>query len=145
MLLQLDAARHASRDQPNGPAFLVTVTSRRDRRGRPQKDINPEWLAQIATMRDKPGISALMGVLARTIRRCMLEYRLSLPGVSFVQHQILDNGTHNVIYNGQPAPPPTLSDVKVDSIVASHLEIFPNFGRSMIVGSLHATGQRITH
>jgi hypothetical protein len=144
MLLRLDEARHAARDQPDEPFIQVISTSLPGKRGRPRKDINREWLAQMSSIRAKPGLSTLLGVSARTIRRREVEYGLRAPGVSFVQRQVLEDGTHDIIYNGQPPSLPALSNQEVDSIVASHLEIFPNFGRSMITGSLLSTGVHLT-
>jgi hypothetical protein len=141
MLTSLDDARHASRDQPDGPSFQVVATRRPGARGRPRKDINSEWLARMSVMRDKPGISTLVGVSTRTIRRRMVEYGLSSAGSAFAERHLLADGTYETIYNAKPSRPARLPDSEVDSIVASHLEIFPNFGRSMIIGSLHSSGQ----
>jgi hypothetical protein len=144
MLNRLDSARHASRDQPDGPSFQVTSSRPTGARGRPRKDINREWLAQMSTMRDKPGIASVLGVSTRTLRRRELELGISLPGVAFVQRHLLSDGTYDITYNSQSSSLPALNDTEVDSIVASHLEIFPNFGRSMIIGSLLSNGQRLT-
>jgi hypothetical protein len=141
MLERLDEARHASRDQPDGPAYQVAWTHRTGKRGRPRKEINVDWLARMAVIRDKPGIALLVDASARTVRRRLVDYNLSSPGAAFAQRHYLEDGSFEVIYNGQPRPPPSLSDAEVDAIVSSHLEIFPNFGRSMIVGSLHSSGQ----
>jgi hypothetical protein len=135
MLERLDAARHASRDQPDGPAYQVTWTHRTGKRGRPRKEINADWLARMAVIRDKPGIAVLVDASARTVRRRLVDYNLSSPGTAFAQRHYLEDGSFEVVYNGQPRPPPSLSNAEVDAIVSSHLEIFPNFGRSMIVGS----------
>jgi hypothetical protein len=144
MIDSLDTARHASRDQPDGPSFEILSTTRTGRRGRPRKEINAEWLARMSQIRKKPGISTLVGVSSRTVRRRMLEYGLSSPGIAPVQRQQLADGSWSLIYNSIPALPPRYSDAQVDAIVASHLEIFPNFGRSMLVGSLLSSGQHLT-
>jgi hypothetical protein len=144
MLDRLDGVRHASRDRPDGPYLEVVSTVRTGKRGRPRKDINRDWLARMAMIRDNSGISTLVNTSARTVRRRLLEYKLVGPGVAPIQRHLLEDGTIDIVYNGELAERPRLSEAEVDSMVASHLEIFPNFGQSMIAGALRSSGQRIT-
>jgi hypothetical protein len=144
MLNLLDDARHASRDLPDGPAFEVVSTTRSGKRGRPRKDINLEWLARMSANRDNPGIASLLNISARTVRRRLVQSKICNPGVAPTQRILQTDGSYEIVYNGQPTRAPPPSNDEVDSIVAAHLDIFPNFGRSMIVGSLHSSGQRLT-
>jgi hypothetical protein len=145
MLIRLDNVRHASRDQPDGPYLQVTSTTRTGKRGRPRKDINRDWLARMHGIRGNSGISMLLDLSARTVRRRLMEYDLAGPGVAPIQRYLREDGTLDVVYNGEPAPGPRHSEAEIDSIVASHLEVFPNLGRSMIAGALRSSGQRLTH
>jgi hypothetical protein len=144
MLERLDVARHTSRDQPDGPNLEVVTTVRTGRRGRPKKIINPEWLERVSRFRGKTGISTLVGLSTRTIRRQEIECGLSTPGAAFARRELLLDGTYETFYNTEPVPRIQLDDAEVDTIVASHLKIFPNFGRSMIQGSLQSRGQQLT-
>jgi hypothetical protein len=145
MLERLDDARHASRDQPDGPSFEVVTKKLAGTRGRPRKEINPEWLARMSSMRDKTGISSLINLSTRTIRRRQLELRLYNPGVAPAQRLLQADGTYDVVYNGQPGTRRNnFTEDEVDALVTSHLDIFPNFGRSMIIGSLLSSGQHLT-
>jgi hypothetical protein len=144
MLVRLDTTRHASRDQPDGPYLQVVSTTRTGKRGRPRKEINRDWLARMHGIRGVSGLASLLDTSSRTVRRRLVDYELVEPGVSPIQRHILDDGTIEIVYNSEPPERPRLSEAEVDSMVASHLEIFPNFGRTMLAGALRSRGQRIT-
>lgn len=143
MVESLDAARHTARDLPDGPPLEVAWKVYTGRRGRPRTVISAPWLAQASAQRKKPGIAPLVGSSTRTVRRRQLELGLATPGRPVVSRTQLPDGGTEVVYNSGPSLEPAMTDQDVDAAVAAQLEIFPNFGRSMMYGALQTAGYNI--
>jgi hypothetical protein len=143
MMARLDAARHESRDLPDGPALEVTWKVKTGRKGRPKQHFDPVWLSQASGLRTNAHVAPLLGCSARTLRRCKLEYKLSNPGLPVSQLEELPDGGHQLVYIGNKTQTSALSDNQVGTIVSSQLQMFPNFGRSMMAGSLQVEGFNI--
>lgn len=143
---KIEAARHTARDLPDGPPIQVHWKVYTGRRGRPRTAISAPWLAQISSERKKPGIAPLVGCSVGTIRRRELEYGLSNPGQSIISRMTLADGNEEIVYNSRARQPSVnpMTDEEVDAAVAAQLELFPNFGRSMISGGLRVAGHHIT-
>jgi hypothetical protein len=143
MMQHLDDARHTARDLPDSHTPEVTWKVSTGKKGRPKQQIDPVWLAQMTTLRNKSGIAPLLSCSARTLRRRELEYRLATPGQHVARRVELPDGGVQVVYSGTQRSTCDLTDREIDTIVSSHLETFPNFGRSMMAGSLRVEGYSI--
>jgi hypothetical protein len=139
----LDSARHEARDLPDGPALEVTWKAKTGLKGRPKQQFDPVWLAQASTLRKDAGIAPVLGCSARTIRRRKLEYKLATAGLPVSQRVQYPDGGSGLVYAGNRTLTFSMTNNEVDAIVSSHLEMFPNFGRSMMSGSLQTEGHNI--
>ncbi|KAJ7246076.1 hypothetical protein C8J57DRAFT_1006907, partial [Mycena rebaudengoi] len=143
MVAALDQAGHESMDPPDAPRLVVAQRVRTGRRGRPRVEINPQFLGAALDLRGPTGIAPEIGVSSRTVRRRALEAGLVEPGAPVFQHQVNAEGTVERIHTSTTPPVSLISDNDLDALVASTLEIFPQFGRRMIRGHLKSQGYRI--
>lgn len=143
MIADLDNAAHQSTDPPQGPPIQVSWQVRTGQRGRPRTEIDPTFLAHALELRGPTGIAPLLDTSSRTVRRRALDHGLSAPGAPVLQTVSQPDGTVQQIHTSTTTPVSALSDNDLDAIIYSTLEVFPDFGRSMIMGSLRAQGYRI--
>lgn len=145
MLAALDEASSMSSDPPETGQLVVATRVRTGRRGRPKIHIDRTFLAEALTLRNPGRLAPTFNCGARSVRRRALEYGLVAPGEPvYVQEQQPD-GTVSRNYVSSRAATTQLSDQQLDALLASILEIFPNFGRNMIFGSLKDRGHHVPH
>ncbi|KAF7972873.1 hypothetical protein HWV62_7994 [Athelia sp. TMB] len=145
MLDELDQACHRSTDTPDGPHVVVVERVRTGRRGRPRVHIDPNFLTEALTHRGPTGIAPVISCSSRTVRRRALDLGLVQPAQPVFKNVILASGETTRAYNvPTPAPPPTIPDATLDSMVLDALTIFPGFGRSMLAGYLDSRGISVT-
>ncbi|KAK6984522.1 hypothetical protein R3P38DRAFT_3425221 [Favolaschia claudopus] len=130
-------------DPPDSAPLAVARLVRTGRRGRPRIEIDPQFLSAALDLRGPTGIAPELGVSARTIRRSALRAGLVQPGAPVIQSRIDDAGVIHTVHTSTTAPVSTLSDSELDQLVASTLEIFPQFGRRMLRGHLLSQGYRV--
>ncbi|KAF8804313.1 hypothetical protein BYT27DRAFT_7259298 [Phlegmacium glaucopus] len=128
---------------PDASPIVLGNTIHSGQRGRPPVDIKCEDLALLAsgrtTMKD---IADLYQCGARTIRRRMLEFGLSEPGLPVYTEQEQDDGSVERVYSrGSCANLSQATDEELDAILISIYEQFPSFGKRMIDGYLMALGE----
>jgi hypothetical protein len=143
IMQRLEAARHEARDLPNGPRPEVAWKVKTGKKGRPKQQVDPQWLSQMSTLRNKEGLAPLLSCSACTLRRRALEYKLATPGEPVSRRVEFPDGGFQTVFDGNSTRAPSLTNEQVDTIVSSHLEMFPNFGRSMMAGSLRVEGHNI--
>ncbi|KAJ7136327.1 hypothetical protein C8R43DRAFT_894051, partial [Mycena crocata] len=143
MVSDLDQACHESMDPPDAGPLVVARRVRTGRRGRPRIEIDGQFLSAALDLRGPTGIGPEIGVAARTVRRAALRAGLVQPGAPVFQRRVNAEGLVETVHRSTAPPVSTLSDAELDQLVASTLEIFPQFGRRMIRGHLKSQGHRI--
>ncbi|KAK7006659.1 hypothetical protein R3P38DRAFT_3601324 [Favolaschia claudopus] len=147
MVTALDLACHDSMDPPDAAPLTVAHRVRTGRRGRPRVEIDPQFLSAALDLRGPTGIAPEIGVSARTVRRAALRAGLSTvqiqPGAPVFQSRTNEQGQVEVVHTSTAPPVSVISDADLDQLVASTLEVFPQFGRRMIRGHLKSQGYRI--
>lgn len=144
MVTALDESAHRSSD-PSPRTPVVVATSRRNgKRGRPRREINPEFLAAAIKLRPLTKIAPVTGCSARTLRRRLLDYRLADAGASPLTTEQDPNGDIRHIHHIQPAFANRLTNAELDGYVSTILQTFPNFGRTMIKGALANAGHNVS-
>lgn len=143
MVKALDEACHRSMDPPSMPAPAVTHRHRTGRPGRPRIEIDPAFLANALVHRGPHMLEHVTNCSSRTIRRRALEQGLVQPGLPVFTEQIEEDGTITRLHTSTTAATSNLSDEQLDTLIAATLEAFPQFGRSMLRGSLRAAGHRV--
>ncbi|KAK6981516.1 hypothetical protein R3P38DRAFT_3113511 [Favolaschia claudopus] len=139
----LDLACHDSMDPPDAAPLTVAHRVRTGRRGRPRVEIDPQFLSAALDLRGPTGIAPEIGVSARTVRRAALRAGLVQPGAPVFQSRTNEQGQVEVVHTSTAPPVSVISDADLDQLVASTLEVFPQFGRRMIRGHLKSQGYRI--
>ncbi|KAK7050085.1 hypothetical protein R3P38DRAFT_2504292 [Favolaschia claudopus] len=130
-------------DPPDAPPLVVARRIHTGRRGRPAVEIDSQFLQAALELRGPTGIAPELGVSSRTIRRAALRAGLVTPGAAPFQSHVRSDGTVEVTQRSTAPPVSVVSDAELDELVASTLEIFPQFGRRMIRGHLKSQGYRI--
>ncbi|TDL13372.1 hypothetical protein BD410DRAFT_685902, partial [Rickenella mellea] len=146
MIDALDQASIQSHDSPDAPPPLLSISNSTGQRGRPRIDLNREFLEAAANLRGTSDLAKVFHCSSRTVRRRMLDYGLSNPGVPVYIEYEADDGNIVRFYNEVQQPPNaagSLSDNELDIVIRQILEIFPTFGRSMITGHLRYLGHQI--
>ncbi|KAJ6526046.1 hypothetical protein B0H19DRAFT_1042286, partial [Mycena capillaripes] len=143
MVTALDLACHESMDPPDAPPLVVARRARTGRRGRPRVEIDPQFLRAALELRGPTGIAPELDVCSRTVRRSALRAGLVQPGAPVFQSRITAGGSVEVVHTSTTPPVSAISDAELDGLVASTLEIFPQFGRRMIRGHLKSQGYKI--
>ncbi|KAJ7936291.1 hypothetical protein B0H13DRAFT_2304010 [Mycena leptocephala] len=143
MVTALDLACHESMDPPDAAPLIVARRVRTGRRGRPRVEIDSQFLRAALDLRGPTGIAPEIGVCPRTVRRVALRNGLSQPGAPVVQSRVNADGTTERVHASTTAPVSIVSDAELDHLVATTLEVFPQFGRRMIRGHLKSQGYRI--
>jgi hypothetical protein len=139
----LDEASHRSSDPPDGPSLAIVNPSFTGRRGRPRLNIDPTFLAYSLELRGPKALASILNCSSRTIRRRALEEGFVEPGFPVLQATAAPDGSLTMEHTSGTPSMSYLSDEELDQKVAQILEIFPNFGRSMISGHLRADGHRV--
>lgn len=148
MVRLLDSASLQSHDPPAIPpavSNLVQHVGGRDR-GHPQIIINQEFLAEALPMTTQVHLTSLLQCSARTIRRHALAQRLAEPGNPvFAEYtdkegRIIRIHSHSATRTRDQ----NLTDDELDNVLRQILEIFPSFGRMMLMGQLKHQGHKVT-
>lgn len=143
MVSDLDSACHESMDPPEGRPLVVARRVRTGRRGRPRIEIDSQFLGAALELRGPTGIAPELGISSRTVRRAALRAGLVQPGAPVFQPQVNAEGVVEIVHRSTAPPVAALSDGELDQLIASTLEIFPQFGRRMIRGHLKSQGHRV--
>ncbi|KAJ7488564.1 hypothetical protein B0H11DRAFT_2406659, partial [Mycena galericulata] len=143
MVTALDVACYASMDPPDAAPLVVARRVRTGRRGRPRVEIDSQFLSAALELRGPTGIAPEIGVCSRTIRRAALRAGLVQPGAPVFQNHVNPDGGVDRVHTSTGPPVSAISDTELDQLLASTLEIFPQFGRRMIRGHLKSQGYRI--
>ncbi|KAG6904783.1 hypothetical protein DXG01_007231 [Tephrocybe rancida] len=145
MISALEDATTLSSDSADAPPPLLGGTSSNGQPGCPRIDIRQEDLASLTSGHvTHQQIADLYGCSARTIRRRLVEYGMSLPGPPvYTQHQQSDGSILCEYALGVSADLSQLSDEELDRTMLEIYEQFPSFGRRMIDGYLLHLGERV--
>jgi hypothetical protein len=143
MVQDLDQACYQSSDPPDAPTITVCQTTRRGKRGRPRVDIDPTFLAQALDLRGPTHLSPVLHCSSRTIRRRALDHGLVSPGHPVYTDHELPDGSMARSYTSSTRPMSTITDEQLDEAVAAILEVFPSFGRRMLMGRLKDAGHNV--
>ncbi|KAJ7265822.1 hypothetical protein C8J57DRAFT_1069107, partial [Mycena rebaudengoi] len=141
MVSSLDEARHLSSDPPQGQALVVS--HRAPTGGRPRVEIDPSFLSHALELRGTTHLRPIFQCSARTIRRRALEYGLAQPGQPVYATARQEDGTTARRYTSTSRPVSTLTDAQLDALVSDILQVFPNFGRHMLIGRLKSGGHHV--
>ncbi|KAJ6465464.1 hypothetical protein C8R45DRAFT_496141 [Mycena sanguinolenta] len=141
MVEHLDEARHLSSDPPD--AQHLVVSQRVSTGGRPRLEIDAQFLAQAIQLRGPTHLASVFNCCSRTIRRCLLSYGLSEPGERVYTETQQPDGTLARSYRRARGQVSTLTDPDLDALLTSILEVFPYFGRRMLMGRLKAAGHHV--
>jgi hypothetical protein len=141
MVSDLDEARHLSSDPPDAPN--IVVSQRVSTGGRPRIEIDPTFLAQALDLHGTTHLAHVFNCSSRTVRRRALQYGLALPGAPVYTDTPNTNGTVVRTYTSTTRPLSTLTDEQLDGLLTSILEVFPDFGRRMLIGRLKAGGHHV--
>lgn len=144
MVQALDDDLRMFLDEPATPTpRTVAQPIRTGARGRPRIHVDHALLAEGLEITNSTQFAALVGCSSRTIRRRALEQGLVQPGAPVYRDVVGEDGVVRRIYQPPASRMSNLTDNELDTIIQSTLEIFPNFGRSMVQGSLRAAGHRV--
>ncbi|KAJ6477881.1 hypothetical protein C8R47DRAFT_984653 [Mycena vitilis] len=141
MVSDLDEARHISSDPPDAPDLVVT--RRVSTGGRPRIEIDPQFLSQALDLRGTTHLARVFNCSSRTVRRRALAYGLALPGAPVYTDTSRPDGTVARTYSSTTRAMSTLTDEQLDTLLVSMLEVFPDFGRRMLMGRLKAAGHHV--
>ncbi|KAF7345496.1 hypothetical protein MVEN_01568100 [Mycena venus] len=111
--------------------------------GRPRIEIDPEFLAQAIQLRGPAHLASVFRCSARTVRRRLLHHGLSEPGQRVYNDTPQADGTIARSYTSTSRPVSTLTDSELDALLTSILEVFPDFGRRMLMGRLKSAGHHV--
>ncbi|KAJ6526004.1 hypothetical protein B0H19DRAFT_581814 [Mycena capillaripes] len=143
----LEEAVTKSSDPLNVPMLSVmpTVPPAERKRGRPRKEINPEFLAGALTLRGPTGIGRSLKCSSRTVRRRALDYGLVEAGAPVFREVLQPDGSSQRLRQSTGPPISAISNEpeQLDLEIADILRLFPHFGRSMMDGALRARGLRV--
>jgi hypothetical protein len=143
MVTALDQALHQSLDPPDGPSLVVSHRVMTGRPGRPRIEFDPDFLAEALDLRGPSHIAPVFHCSPMTVRRRALESGLTQPGHPVYTNVQEADGTITRAFTSSTRPVSTLTDDALDHIIASILEIFPNFGRRILSGHLKAAGHHV--
>ncbi|KAJ7220272.1 hypothetical protein GGX14DRAFT_560077 [Mycena pura] len=145
MVDRLDDTCYLSNDPPDVSPIPVISQSSNGKRGRPRKNIDPNFLTEAMRIRRPSGIAPVLQCHPRTVRRHALDLGLVEPGQPVFIHHTLADGSHVRARNAAPQRTrSTLTNNELDAAIGQILEIFPTFGRNLIAGRLKASGHEVT-
>jgi hypothetical protein len=138
----ISCLEEAGTEEPN-PSHMVRLTVLHRvsptlrKGGRPRLVLDQDYLQRVLRSRGPAAIARAVGCSARTVRRRIRELNLVPPGQPvFAPH----TGTRIESDGLRPTRHAPLSDEDLDYLVFSVLQIFPNYGRSMVAGQLASEG-----
>ncbi|KAJ7687447.1 hypothetical protein B0H17DRAFT_1136339 [Mycena rosella] len=146
MLKLLSSAVIQSQDLPATTSVTVPTTKHTGRRGRPHIRIDQVFLEHALQLQGPSGIATVVGLSTRTIRQRALDYGLAEPAAPVYTDNIDEvSGTAATPHTMQLCPFPLLTSLMWSWMFLMHhiLEIFPMFGRRMIVVAQHGTPRRV--
>ena len=117
MCQAIDNQKKATVDPSDGDFPEIVHLVHSGSRGRPRKEIDPEFLRMFSSVQGPQGISkSLQNVSACTVRRRLLEQQLAQPGSPVFTYQTLSDGTVSATRNQ------TTSNSKQCNCTAEELE-----------------------
>jgi hypothetical protein len=147
MIRLLDSACLLSHDPPSIPPAIPNLVRRiGGRRGRPQIVINSQFLEEALPLTTQVHLSQLLQCSARTVRQCALSQRLMEPGGPvFLEYTDAEGNVVRVhSHSSTRTQVQDLNDHQLDFVLRQILEIFPSFGRTMLMGQLKHQGHTVT-
>lgn len=143
MIAALDAAQHESSDPPDSQPLVVCRKVKTGGRGRPRIVIDPVFLQEALDLRGPTHIAPTLGCCSRTVRRRALDAGLVQPAAPVFVHHHQPDGVVTRTHTSTTRPVASINDDELDTFIRDILEVFPDFGRSMISGRLKAAGYRV--
>lgn len=144
MVEALDKAHYQSLDPAPGDPLVLSWTEKNASTGRPKIQVDPGTLATAVGLRSMVKLGIVYNCSARTLRRRLLEYGLAEPGTPVFSRIVAEDSSITVEHSPAEAAMSDITDEQLDKVVGAILEDFPDFGRSMIAGSLRAHGWRVS-
>lgn len=132
MVDDLDMTCHASMDPPTTRSPVVAHKTHTGRPGRPRVEVDEQFLAAALDHRGPHSLQLqhIFGCSARTIRRRALELGLVDLGLPVISNIVGVDGAVTRVHTSGTAPSADITDEELDTLLASKLEVFPQFGRS---------------
>lgn len=124
MVQALDEAQNQSMDLPAIPIPPPSHPHHTGAPGRPRLEIDPGILESTLAVETKTKVADMLGCSARTIRRRELDFKRQ-TGIALTPQRS------------------SLSDERLDEVVAALLQEFPHYGRSMLMGAITANGHNV--
>ncbi|KAJ7756663.1 hypothetical protein B0H16DRAFT_1826155, partial [Mycena metata] len=143
MVTALNLACHESMDPPDAAPLVVACRVRTGRRGRPRVEIDPTFLQAALDLRGPTGIAPEIGVCSHTIRCAALRAGLVEPGAPVFQSHVNAAGAVERVHTSTTPQISLISDGELDQLIASAVEVFPQFGRRMLRGHLKSLGYHV--
>lgn len=145
MVAALNDARQASSDPSEGTGIIIAHRRRTGKKGRPRVEIEPHVLSFGLGVRGPTGLAPVIGCHPRTIRRRALEHGLVAPGEPVYYDSVLPDGSSQRTWSSSAPAISILSNDEqaLDLEIAAILELYPRFGRAMILSCLQTRGYRI--
>jgi hypothetical protein len=149
MVEALEAACNQLTDPMETTPLIVAQAVRTGKRGRPRIEIDSAFLEEALALRKLTGVASAIkinntAISARTVKRRALEHGLVEPGTAPFSVLQDPDGSVTRVHNPTSAATSNLTDEELDTILVSILEVFPLFGRRMIMGRLKAMGHQVT-
>jgi hypothetical protein len=101
-------------------------------------------LANVLQISNKATIAKKTKVSACTVRCQALEHQLENPGPPVFIHTEAPDGTISRIHQGRVREQSSISDTELDVAVERVLQVFPEYGRSLLWGQLKSVGIKVT-
>lgn len=144
MIEHLDRAVTASTDEPDHQPIALGQRIRTGHRGRPAVHIEPEQLSGLSIGRTtRTSLEGKFHCCARTIRRRLVKYGISLPGQAPLFQTTVAGETVRPEQAGACADLSAITEEELDLLVLDIHTQFPSFGRRLIDGCLLQLGYRI--
>jgi hypothetical protein len=144
MVAELDKAQQTSVDPPDGPDLLIASYQRPSGRGQAKILIEPNILKYALELRPISELAKIFRCSARTVRRRALELGLVDPCPPVQSRRINEDGSDSVEYTSYIPNMADLTDDQIDEILHDILEMFPSFGRQMIISQFRVYGYRLS-
>ncbi|KAL0565068.1 hypothetical protein V5O48_016964 [Marasmius crinis-equi] len=144
MLDALRQAQQISEDIVEHERVVPMRTIRTGRKGRPRKELDRNVLENALNFRGPTHLGPIFDCSSRTVRRRALEYGIVEPCPPvYVTYKDEESGELFRFYRSSTAPMSDLTNDQLDLIVGHILEVFPAFGRRMILGHLKHLGHHV--
>ncbi|KAF7315726.1 hypothetical protein MIND_00088400 [Mycena indigotica] len=139
---QTDPERHKRH-----PIDVVQLGASTSRGGRRSIVIEDNFLREAIQLKGPTQIARVLGCSPRTVRRRLLDLNLVAPGAPVFQSLALPDGSEERRRNvacGRSTRHTDISDQHLDSLTFAIFQLFPNAGRSMVMGQLASQGVRVS-